>query len=93
MGRSLADEGRKTHFDKINSLSPSYLSVIFSPGSKNILVQISKLLRYFLWRGGKKNQNYMHLVKWETVKRPVNEGGLQIRDPVLSNLTMGGKLL
>ena len=35
----------------------------------------------------------MHLVNWEIVKRPVLDGGLQIRDPGLSNLAMGGKLL
>ena len=55
--------------------------------------QISKLLRDFLWRGGKGNQNRMHLVKWEIVKRPVLEGGLQIKDPGMSNIAMGGKLL
>ena len=41
--------------------------------------QISKLLKDFLWRDGEKNQNRLHLVKWETVKIHVNEGGLQIR--------------
>ena len=35
----------------------------------------------------------MHLVKWDIVKRPVLEGVLQIRDPRLTNLVMGGKLL
>ena len=35
----------------------------------------------------------MHLVNWDTVKRPVSEGGLQVKDPRLVNLAMGGKLL
>ena len=35
----------------------------------------------------------MDLVKWGIVKRPVLEGGLQIRDPGLVDLAMGGKLL
>ena len=35
----------------------------------------------------------MHLVKWDIVKRLVLEGGLQIRDPGLVNIAMGGKLL
>ena len=35
----------------------------------------------------------MHLVNWDIVKRPVIDGGLQIRDPGLTNLAMGGKLL
>ena len=55
--------------------------------------QISKLIRDFLWRGGKGNHNRMHLVKWDVVKRPILEGGLQIRDLELVNLAMGGKLL
>ena len=35
----------------------------------------------------------MHLVNWETLKRPILEGGLQIRDPELANLALGGKLV
>ena len=35
----------------------------------------------------------MHLVSWEILKRPIAEGGLQIRDPSLANLALGGKLL
>ena len=35
----------------------------------------------------------MHLVKWETVNGPVPEGGLQIKDPGMSNTEMGDKLL
>ena len=35
----------------------------------------------------------MHLVSWYILKRPILEGGLQIRDPRLANLAMGGKLI
>ena len=35
----------------------------------------------------------MHLVNWETLKRPILAGGLQIRDPKLANLPLGGKLV
>ena len=35
----------------------------------------------------------MHLVSWEVLKRPILEGGLQIRDPGLANLAMSGKLI
>ena len=35
----------------------------------------------------------MHLASWEILKRPIVEGGLQIRDPSLANLALGGKLL
>ena len=43
--------------------------------------------------GGKGNQNKMHVVSWDILKRPISEGGLQIRDPGLANLAMGGKLI
>ena len=33
------------------------------------------------------------MVNWDTVKRPVSEGGLQVKDPRLVNLAMSGKLL
>jgi hypothetical protein len=46
-----------------------------------------------LWQGGKGNENKIHLVNWETVKKSKADGGLQIRDPVLVNLTFGGKIL
>ena len=55
--------------------------------------QIFKLLRDFLWQGGKGNQNRLHLINWDIVKRPVLGGGLHIRDPGMVKLTMGGKLL
>ena len=35
----------------------------------------------------------MHLVSWEVLKRPILEGGLQIRDLGLANLAMSGKLI
>ena len=35
----------------------------------------------------------MHLVRWEILKRPISEGGLQIRDPGLANLALSGKLI
>ena len=54
---------------------------------------ISKLIRYFLWNGGKGNHNRLHLVNWEIVKIPVLEGGLQIRYLGLANFAMGGKFL
>ena len=35
----------------------------------------------------------MHLVSWDILKRPIPEGELQIRDPGLANLALGGKIL
>ena len=41
-------------------------SLLLAP--KSILVQISKLLRGFIWNGGKGGQNKLHLVRWEVLK-------------------------
>ena len=60
---------------------------------KRIMDQISKLIRDFLWRGDKGNKSQLHLVNWDTVKRPVIEGGLHIKYLGLVNLAMGCKLL
>ena len=66
-------------------------SLLLAP--KYVTSQIAKLLRDFLWEGGKGNQKKMHLVSWEIIKRPISEGGSNIRDPELVNLALGGKLL
>jgi hypothetical protein len=60
---------------------------------KSISRQINKIMRDFLWHGGKGNQHKFHLVKWETTKRTLREGGLQIRDPDLVNTALGCKIL
>lgn len=60
---------------------------------KNIMEQISTLLRNFLWQGGRGNDKKLHLVNWETVKKPIDDGGLDIRDPSLVNLALGSKIL
>ena len=33
------------------------------------------------------------MVNWEIIKRPLSEGGLQVRDPESANLSLGGKLV
>jgi hypothetical protein len=58
-----------------------------------ITEQLSKLIRNFLWQGGKGNQKNINLVSWDIVKRPLPKGGLQVRDPGLDNLALGGKIL
>ena len=91
-GHWLTKAGNLIMIKSVLSDIPIYQSsLLLAP--KAITDQISKLIRDFLWRGGKINQNCMHLLKWEILKRHVLEGGLQIEDPGLSNLAMGGKLL
>eukprot|EP00253_Pinus_taeda_P031382 PITA_31382 len=55
--------------------------------------QISSFLRDFLWQGGRGNDKKQHLVNWDTVKKPIDEGGLQICNPSLVNLALGSKIL
>eukprot|EP00253_Pinus_taeda_P005951 PITA_05951 len=74
------------------SALPIYQSA-FLLAPKYVTDQIATLIRNFLWQGGKGNEKKLHLVKWDTVKRPIDEGGLQIRDPSFINKSLGGKLL
>ena len=91
-GYWLTTTGKLVLIKSTLSALPIYQSsLLVAP--KSILDQLSKLIRDFLWQGGKGNQGRLHLVNWDTVKRPVSEGGLQVKDPRLVNLAMGGKLL
>ena len=84
-GHWLTKVGKVILIKSVLSSIPIYQSsLLMAP--KAILDQISKLIRDILWSGGKGNQNRMHLVKWEIIKKPVLEGSLQIKDPRLSNL-------
>ena len=91
-GHWLTKAGKVTLIKSVLSSLPIYQSsLLLAP--KDIMNQIYKLLKDFLWGGGKGNQHRMHLVNWETVKRPLLDGGLQFKDPELSNIAMGGKIL
>ena len=74
----------------LSSLPVYQASFLRAP--KTIMDQFSKLIRDFLWKGGKGNQKKFHLVKWDNVKLPLADGGLQIRDPRLANLALAGKI-
>jgi hypothetical protein len=91
-GQWLTNARKFTLIKSVMSSLPIYqASFLLAP--KTITIQITKMIRDFLWRGGKGNQKKYHLVNWETVKRPYVEGGLQVRDPKLANLAMGGKII
>jgi ribonuclease HI/exonuclease III len=91
-GYWLTHGGKLTLIKAVISSLPIYqASYLLAPNS--IAGQINKLLRDFLWHGGKGNQRKFHLVNWETAKRPLREGGLQIRDPALANTALGCKIL
>jgi hypothetical protein len=71
----------------LSSLAINQASFLLAP--KTTLIEISHLIRDFLWKGGKGNQRKFHLVSWETVKSPIKKGGLQIRDPGHANIALG----
>eukprot|EP00253_Pinus_taeda_P034254 PITA_34254 len=76
----------------MSSKMPIYqASFLLAP--KNITEQISRLIRDFMWKGGRGNQRKFHLVNLDIVKCPIPEEGLQIRDMSLPNLALGGKIL
>eukprot|EP00253_Pinus_taeda_P009219 PITA_09219 len=88
----LSSGGKLTLIQSVLSALPTFqASLLLAP--RQIADQISCLIRNFLWSGGKGNNNRFHLVNWELVKRPIKEGGLQIRDPLQANLAMGCKIL
>ena len=64
--------------------------MILSP--KNVINNICKEIRKFLWQGGKVQTKKFHLVKWDTVKRAKSHGGLGIRDPEQMSKAMGAKI-
>ena len=78
----------------IHSILSSYpiysSSMILSP--KNVINNICKEIRKFLWRGKVQTKKF-HLVKWDTVKRPKSKGGLGIRDPEQMNKALGEKFI
>eukprot|EP00253_Pinus_taeda_P034761 PITA_34761 len=91
-GHWLTKAGKLILIKSVLSALPIYQAA-FLLAPKSVTDQISKNFREFLWKGGKGNQNKFHLVKWDVVKRPFSEGGLQIRDPALTNRALGGKII
>lgn len=66
-------------------------SILLAP--KTFLNKMDSLLRRFLWEGGNNNDRRIHLVNWETLKRPLLEGGLHLRNLAAQNLALGSKIL
>jgi hypothetical protein len=74
-GQWLTNARKLTLIKSVLSSLPIYqASFLLAP--KEITTQITKMIRDFLWHGGKGNQKKHHLVNWEIVKRPYSEGGL-----------------
>ena len=60
---------------------------------KGILKDLAQLIHKFLWQGGKSNHKKIHLVNWDTITLPKKSGGLEIKDPEVTNIAMGAKIL
>ena len=74
------------------SSMPIFQSAILVAPKGN-LTKIKSLLRIFLWKGGKHNENMLHLISWGKRSKPIIEGGLQVRDLRFQNLAMGAKII
>jgi len=91
-GRWMNKAGKLILLNTVLSALPIYqFSALLAP--KYVCNNMAKLLRDFLWEGGKDNQGKFHLLNWNTILRSKQEGGLQIRDPFLVNKALGGKIL
>eukprot|EP00253_Pinus_taeda_P007428 PITA_07428 len=75
----------------LTSMPLYHHSILLAP--KTFLSKLDSLLRRFLWEGGKNNEKRLHLVIWDTVKKPTLEGGLHLRDLGAQNLSLGSKIL
>jgi hypothetical protein len=74
----------------LSSLPTYYLSLFPIPIS--VAHRIEKLQRDFLW-GGLENEHKFHLVNWQQVCSPIQEGGLGIRKVAVFNKALLGKWL
>ena len=75
----------------LNSMPIYQSSILLAPGL--VVLKIEGLLRKFIWEGGKGNENKFHLVSWEKIKKPRDEGGLHVHSLPTQNLALGAKLL
>lgn len=55
--------------------------------------KMERILRHFLWQGGKNEKKKFNLVSWKQVIQQRENKGLGIRSPKLTNLAFGGKIV
>eukprot|EP00253_Pinus_taeda_P010169 PITA_10169 len=75
----------------LSSLPLFQFFVILEP--KGIIQKMEQYIRHFFWKGGKQNERRFQLIKWETVLKPMMEGGLNFKNLVHQNIAMGDKLI
>jgi hypothetical protein len=87
----LSKGGRIALIKSTLSNLPTYMMSLF-PIPALVAKQIEKIQRDFLW-GGMNDEAKMHLVEWEKVCSPLDEGGLGIRNIRRFNQALLGKWL
>ena len=50
-------------------------------------------MRRFFWKGGKQNENKIPLISWETISKPLWEGGLNFKNLCQQNMAMAAKII
>eukprot|EP00253_Pinus_taeda_P021309 PITA_21309 len=75
----------------LSSLPLFQFFVILAP--KGIIQKMEQYIRHFFWKGGKQNERRFQLIKWETVLKPMMEGGLNFKNLLHQNIAMGAKLI
>lgn len=88
--RALNLASRAVLIKSVLQAMPLYLfSILAAP--KWVLKRIRDLQRGFLWGNTATNRKWA-LVKWITVCKPKEKGGIGLRDPAHSNAIMGAKI-
>jgi hypothetical protein len=54
---------------------------------------MEEMIRKFFWKGGKQNEKEFSLVSWDSISKPLLEGGLNFKNLGVQNITMGAKLI
>eukprot|EP00253_Pinus_taeda_P006146 PITA_06146 len=75
----------------LNSLPLVKFYVLLAPTS--ILREMEEIIRKKFWKGGKQNEKMIPLVNWESISKPLLEGGLNFKNLGNHNIAIGAKLI